>query len=540
MGEVVVFSKPGCRHCEDAKALLRRLDIGYREVDITADLRHATLMTHLSGRHTVPQIFFNDRHIGGTSDLRALGEAAIREGARVALADRGARSILERDYDERALADEVTPIAAILAPHLPGDPRRIPEYAPVFIYYQTTFSFLPNLYEQMILRPDATSLWIASLASLTAPGALGPLGDDAAYATFAAAMTAGCAYCSAHTADLVVRRAGDSTDRLSLLADHLVRGEPGLESLPLNERQKAIVAIAGRSTTHAVGPADIERLRRVVGAAGLRDACHAIGGWVGIMGFFNRFNDMIGVEIEPTTKRFIEESALAAHWRWGTHDTEDAEDRYPYQGELQMPPPREGGPHPLIEAQARVMAQVAPILEKYEAAPDAQRPAWLADFATRDQARALGALYQSAFNAGEVDAEVKHLAGYALGLASGYPHIAAEERRIALLMGADTAPARTLFEQAETHVRAGTSNRPPGFTAQQALALRLAQCAARFPQVVRGALVRELEQTFTAAQIVELIICLATLGVAQRWLSVSEALAAYAQGSSSKSGQSAG
>ena len=65
MGQIVVFSKSKCSHCIEAKSLLSELDIPFTDIDIEADINNSMLMSLASKRHTVPQIFFNNDHIGG-------------------------------------------------------------------------------------------------------------------------------------------------------------------------------------------------------------------------------------------------------------------------------------------------------------------------------------------------------------------------------------------------------------------------------------------------------------------------------------------
>jgi glutaredoxin 3 len=45
------------------------------KIMVDAQPEQRALMMELSGRRTVPQIFINERHIGGFDDLRALDEA---------------------------------------------------------------------------------------------------------------------------------------------------------------------------------------------------------------------------------------------------------------------------------------------------------------------------------------------------------------------------------------------------------------------------------------------------------------------------------
>ncbi len=73
--EVTIYSKPSCPYCQQAKALLRRKGVSFQDMDITDDPALTAEMMLRSDRHTVPQIFIGDVHIGGASDLFEL-EAA--------------------------------------------------------------------------------------------------------------------------------------------------------------------------------------------------------------------------------------------------------------------------------------------------------------------------------------------------------------------------------------------------------------------------------------------------------------------------------
>ncbi len=55
-----------------AKALLRSKDLPYEEIDVTYDAKFEQEMIHLSQRRSVPQIFIDGIHIGGSDDLSAL------------------------------------------------------------------------------------------------------------------------------------------------------------------------------------------------------------------------------------------------------------------------------------------------------------------------------------------------------------------------------------------------------------------------------------------------------------------------------------
>lgn len=75
MPRVVMYSTRVCPYCIRAEHLLAKKGISVEQiekirVDEKPELREE--MTRLTGRRTVPQIFINDRHIGGFDDLAEL------------------------------------------------------------------------------------------------------------------------------------------------------------------------------------------------------------------------------------------------------------------------------------------------------------------------------------------------------------------------------------------------------------------------------------------------------------------------------------
>jgi len=69
---VVVYTTTYCPYCVRAIGLLKKNGIGYREVDVTGDTEAREWLREKTGRRTVPQIFIDDRPIGGYDDLAAL------------------------------------------------------------------------------------------------------------------------------------------------------------------------------------------------------------------------------------------------------------------------------------------------------------------------------------------------------------------------------------------------------------------------------------------------------------------------------------
>ena len=73
MKNITMYTGPLCNFCDAAKRLFSRNNIEYQEIDISSK---AGLMDEMikksNGRRTIPQIFFDDHHVGGYQELRAL------------------------------------------------------------------------------------------------------------------------------------------------------------------------------------------------------------------------------------------------------------------------------------------------------------------------------------------------------------------------------------------------------------------------------------------------------------------------------------
>ncbi|MDP5281102.1 glutaredoxin 3 [Sphingomonas sp. DG1-23] len=73
MAKIEIYTKAFCPYCYRAKALLDSKQVEYEEIDITmGGPRRPEMIQRAGGRSTVPQIFIDDRHIGGSDDLAAL------------------------------------------------------------------------------------------------------------------------------------------------------------------------------------------------------------------------------------------------------------------------------------------------------------------------------------------------------------------------------------------------------------------------------------------------------------------------------------
>ena len=72
MKPVVIYTTPICGYCAAAKRLLDSKDVEYTEIDVMTDAAKKQGMMQRAGRHTVPQIFIGENHVGGCDDLYAL------------------------------------------------------------------------------------------------------------------------------------------------------------------------------------------------------------------------------------------------------------------------------------------------------------------------------------------------------------------------------------------------------------------------------------------------------------------------------------
>ena len=73
MPTVEIYVKSTCPYCWRAKHLLDSKGVKYQEISVDWGGPHRqTMIQRANGRTTVPQIFIDNRHIGGCDDLMAL------------------------------------------------------------------------------------------------------------------------------------------------------------------------------------------------------------------------------------------------------------------------------------------------------------------------------------------------------------------------------------------------------------------------------------------------------------------------------------
>ncbi len=70
--KVIIYSSENCPYCVRAKQFFDNKGIHYTEIRVDLDPAQRAEMMQITRRRTVPQIFINDKHIGGYDDLMAL------------------------------------------------------------------------------------------------------------------------------------------------------------------------------------------------------------------------------------------------------------------------------------------------------------------------------------------------------------------------------------------------------------------------------------------------------------------------------------
>lgn len=76
MAHIVMYCTEVCPYCVNAERLLKQRGVEQiNKIRIDLQPEQRPIMEARSGRRTVPQIFIDDRHIGGFDDLAALDRA---------------------------------------------------------------------------------------------------------------------------------------------------------------------------------------------------------------------------------------------------------------------------------------------------------------------------------------------------------------------------------------------------------------------------------------------------------------------------------
>ena len=70
--QVVMYSTRFCPYCMRARALLDGKGVSYTDIGVDGRPELRAQMVERSGRHTVPQIWIGEHHVGGYDDIALL------------------------------------------------------------------------------------------------------------------------------------------------------------------------------------------------------------------------------------------------------------------------------------------------------------------------------------------------------------------------------------------------------------------------------------------------------------------------------------
>ena len=73
MTKIIIYTKEWCPYCRAAKALLSEKGASFTEISLEKHpAEREAMIARSGGRTSVPQIFIDERHVGGSDDLHAL------------------------------------------------------------------------------------------------------------------------------------------------------------------------------------------------------------------------------------------------------------------------------------------------------------------------------------------------------------------------------------------------------------------------------------------------------------------------------------
>lgn len=72
MQPVTIYTTMLCPYCHRAKRLLKSKGVAYDEINVSRQADRAKMRDRAGGRHTVPQIFIGETHVGGCDELYEL------------------------------------------------------------------------------------------------------------------------------------------------------------------------------------------------------------------------------------------------------------------------------------------------------------------------------------------------------------------------------------------------------------------------------------------------------------------------------------
>lgn len=520
MGKITVFFKQGCKHCQRAKTLLTSKHASFDAIDITHDERQRLLMTYLSDRQTVPQIFFNEQHIGGTSELLALEEEKVLDQRlQAVLADPTPADFPPQNLSDEILAETELPLGQILD-KATTDITKEAQFEPIVPVFQKQFGFMPHTFKYVAIWPEAFTTWSCAHLALW-QSAASILGDFLPVAGFATSNAAECSYCAAHATQLSIG-GGVKAEKILKLYEFYRNPDAKDESLlPFTAIEKLLIQIARSATLNQVMDEDFATVRRLAP----EDAEQMISGVAAVTacyGFLNRVNDVLGTEIEGKISQTVKDE-LGEHWVMGKHETQDSElvgqsSNAPFSCSRGQIKPQKL--QTFLDTNVSLVGEnVAEYLRKYLGFV----PGWIQQMPFEDARKAVARFYVAITETNQISSELKHLMNLVVTQVNNHHYLANQERfmahRAALLNDMSQEKSQQRIALC-LNVANGQEDSTCYFDPEERVALKLALASSNFPPFTPYSLVKDLEHYFTSRQIVELIMSVGVCGMAQRWTAV--------------------
>ncbi len=524
MGKITIFWRQGCPHCQRAKEYLTAKNIPYEGIDITNDERARLEMIYLSGKQTLPEIFFNEELIGGASDLLEMDEQVLAQKVQSTLA--APNPDFPPLVSDEMLESVELPIAKILDKYA-VNPRELPDVQAVTGYVVGVLGTdSPKLYDYMGIGEDFIGTWnTVFLNFYTRTFDLAP--DLLGLISFATSLAAGCSYCSAHAANISLDT-GTMPDHLKQLFDFYTSPQHPTDDsvLPFSELERAVIRVSRGATLNTVDERDLQLISKL-DAENAPKIIEAMGLTCAGYGYFNRFNDLLGVEIEGSQQHAIK-NVFGESWDFGKHATEDDEARrtaQEAQSNADVAKGLEAAKVFLKTYSPKLLAKLGDDWKAYYQQEIGVVPLWIESFPDRDCQRAVANVFDSFYHRGEVSEELKNLMLYVLTKGSGHEYL----RQLAAYLayqaankeGKSSAQAKERLAKSVDAAKSKKGDYGP-FDEKECTALRYAQTATNYPPYTPSPIVLSLQKYYTPKQIVEMTMALSIAGVAQRWTAINK------------------
>ena len=80
MNKIEIYTRNTCIYCDRAKEFFKSKNLSYFEYNIWTNSNYLDeVLKRSNGQRTMPQIFINNKHIGGFNDLKILIDKGIFE-----------------------------------------------------------------------------------------------------------------------------------------------------------------------------------------------------------------------------------------------------------------------------------------------------------------------------------------------------------------------------------------------------------------------------------------------------------------------------